>query len=121
MSRETIIQDLRARIDRSPRTSNGKRRFSGELKADIVAALDKHGITTEAGAKLFAISTSILWQWRKKAPPPKNPRFERVAIEAAPVAAAGTCGMLRLTTSTGIEVQGLSVADVVAILRQVAS
>ena len=119
MSRDAVFQELRARLDQSPRATNGKRLVPVGLRRDIVALLAEHQVSIKSAAKVLGLSTSTLWKWQKQDAAPCRGAFRRVAIRPASKERADA-GPLRLTTVSGLEVHGLRLLDVVAILREVA-
>ena len=84
-----------------------------------MAAISENGLTIDDAAKPFGIASSTIGKWKKKADrlvPDSD--FQKIAV-IAKTSSKGRSSDLRLTTHDGIEIQGLTLDDVVRILRGV--
>ena len=101
---------LRAEIEQITRP-DGRRYFSGELRARVKAAvfwLRKTGTSHSKIADALSVSQATVGRYLR-AEEPKSPR-------ARPVSVATSAGS-KVTTPSGFQVEGLDVAEIVMLIR----
>ena len=119
MSQDYDLKSLKAPILRSGRGSDGRVRAIPDLRRRVLAAISENSLTLDDAAKSLGIASSTIGKWKKKAArlvPDSD--FQKIAV-IAKTASKGRSSDLRLTIRDGIEIQGLTLDDVVRILRGV--
>ena len=112
---------LRRRITRVPMNGRGRRRYSKELRAEIVEmaqAVGKQGLSRRAIANQLGMCTETLAHWLIAAPKPRKRRRSRVVpvsvVEDRPTRATS----IVLETPSGLRIEGVSIAEAIQIARE---
>jgi hypothetical protein len=118
MTFEEAASTIKAQLELCPCHKDGKRIVKDELKCEVLALMTRYKPTSEAAAKAFGLATSTIWKWRKDHAVRPN-AFKRVVVEPAP---KQSCELrsFYLKAKPGVEVHGLSLEDLVVVLREVA-
>jgi len=110
-----VAQDkrrLRSRITGAPVDASGHRRFSAELRADIVEHARERiadGASQKSVADELGIAARLLWTWLHR-----DVVVREVVIEEQPTPRRAD---RRLVLRSGIEIVGLDLDELIAIAR----
>lgn len=116
------LEELRERLDAAPRISGGHRRYSAQLKAQAIEYVNTQGqagVSMSRIAQELGVAMQTFGHWQKPSKKSKCATrvLEPVVVLAAKKAPAQTPSTLSLQLSSGHRVEGLSLTDVVTLLR----
>ena len=119
---EKKLNELRDRLSKMQVSPGGKRTIDAGIKREIADLMIKFTLTIEPTAKSLGISPSALNRWVKQFRDQQPPKFNRVIVEQSkssfPQFDQGV-GTIRLKTSDGIEVHGLTVKEIITVLQEI--
>ena len=119
---EAKLNELRDRLAKTQVSPGGKRTMNEAMKREILVIMVEFTLTIEPPAKSLGISPSALHRWVKQLRDQQPPKFNRVVVERSkssfPQVDKGVVTIC-LKTSDGIEIHGLTVKEIIAVLQEI--
>jgi transposase-like protein len=108
------LDQLMAKVSAAPLNAQGRRKYTTELKREIMAALCESGLSHEGFAGKIGVPSNNLSNWRKFAPKLKTKRpakFRAIAVEPEVKRES-----LTIKTAGGLVIEGLSISATAELL-----
>ena len=119
---ETKLSELRDRLAKTQVSPGGKRTIDEGIKREIIGIMVEFTLTLETTAKSLGISPLAMHRWVKRLRDQQPPKFNCVVVERSKssfLQVDNRVGTICLKTSDGIEIHGLTVKEIIAVLEKI--
>ncbi|HEV8247395.1 MAG TPA: hypothetical protein VGP93_16570 [Polyangiaceae bacterium] len=113
----STAEQLAAEVNELGQGNHNRRMYPAELRRRIVEHVREQratGVRLNDIARALGISSTLLHRWEAK----RTPKFKRVVLPESPPQRAGREARCSLHAPHGVRVDGLSIDDLVEVLRR---